>query len=77
VTGWLPPDVRRATARLTRAGRTYGRGTYIRRHTKLHMRRALTAGEYKLTLRERPAPSQQVGTGPLSAIKTIVPVTVG
>jgi hypothetical protein len=77
VAGSLPPDVRRATALLTRSGRTYGRGTYSRGHTKLDMRRPLTAGSYKLTLRERPAVSQQIGAGPLSAIKTKVPITVG
>lgn len=77
VAGSLPPGVHRATARLTRAGRTYGRGTYTRGHTKLDMRRPLKAGTYKLTLRERPAASQQTGAGPLRAIKTIVPTTVG
>ena len=77
VAGSLPPGVRRASALLTRAGRTYGRGTYTRGHTKLHMRRPLKAGAYKLTLQERPAASQQIGAGPLSAIKTIVPITVG
>jgi hypothetical protein len=77
VAGSSPRGVRRATALLTRAGRTYGRGTYTRGHTKLDMRRALRAGTYKLTLRERPAASQQLGAGPLHAIKTIVPITVG
>ena len=76
VAGSLPPDVRRATALLTRAGRTYGRGTYTRTHPKLDMRRPLKAGTYKLTLRERPTASQRRGTGPLRAIKTIVPITV-
>lgn len=77
VAGSSPRGVRRASALLTRAGRTYARGTYNRGRTRLHMRRPLTAGTYKLTLRERPAPSQQIGTEPLSAIKTIVPITVG
>jgi hypothetical protein len=76
VTGSLPPDVRRASARLTRAGRTYGSGSYLRGQTKLDMRRSLNAGRYKLTLRERPAASE-LGPGRLSAIKTIVPLTVG
>jgi hypothetical protein len=76
VTGSLPPDVRQATAQLTRAGRTYGRGTYTRTHPKLDIRRPLKAGTYKLTLRERPTASQRRGTGPLRAIKTIVPITV-
>jgi hypothetical protein len=77
VAGSLPLGVRRASALLTRAGHTYARGTYIRGRTQLHMRRPLTAGKYKLTLREHPTPSQQVGSGPLSAINTIVPITVG
>jgi hypothetical protein len=77
VAGSLPPRVRRATALLTRAGRTYGRGTYAPGHTRLDMRRPLKAGTYKLTLRERPGASQQIGSGPLSAIETIVPITVG
>ena len=41
------------------------------------MGRPLKTGAYKLTLRERPAASQQIGAGPLRAIKTIVPITVG
>jgi hypothetical protein len=77
VKGSLPPGVRRASALLSRAGRTYGRGTHTRGQTQLHMRRPLRAGRYKLTLRERPAVSQQIGAGPLHAIKTIVPITVG
>ena len=35
VTGSLPPDVRRAGALLSRAGRTYARGSYLRGQTKL------------------------------------------
>lgn len=77
VAGSLPRGVRRASALLTRAGRAYGRGTYSRGHTRLDMRRPLKAGAYKLTLRERPAARQQIGTGPLTAIKTILPITVG
>jgi hypothetical protein len=77
VAGSPPRGVRRASALLTRAGRAYGRGTYARGRTQLHMRRPLKAGTYKLTLRERPAKSQQIGTGPLSAIETIVPITIG
>jgi hypothetical protein len=76
VTGPLPPDIGRAAARLTRAGRTYGQGTHTRGHTQLQMRRPLNAGTYKLTLRERPAASR-IRPGELSAIKTIVPITVG
>jgi hypothetical protein len=75
VAGSLPPDVRQAGAVLTRAGRTYGRGTYVRGKTTLNMRRPLKPGKYKLTLQERPTASQRAGTGPLRAIKTIVPIT--
>ena len=64
VAGSSPRGVRRASALLTRAGRTHGRGTYTRGHTQLHMRRPLRAGTYKLTLRKRPAASQQIGAGP-------------
>jgi hypothetical protein len=74
--GSLPSDVRRATAALTRAGRTYARGTYSHAHTRLKMRRPLKAGTYQLTLRQRPTAAQRRGTGPLSAIKTVVPITV-
>jgi hypothetical protein len=75
VTGPLPPSrIRRATARLTRAGHIYGRGTYTRGHTQVHMSRALRPGTYRLTLRE---PSQRVGAGAQHAIETILPVTVG
>ncbi len=78
VTGSLPPSrVRRATALLTRAGHTYGRGTYTRGRTQLRMRRPLKAGTYKLTLVEQPPASQQVGPGRLSAINTILPISVG
>jgi hypothetical protein len=78
VTGSLPPSrIRRATATLTRAGHTYGRGSYTRAHTQLRMRRPLTAGTYKLTLVERPPASQRIGPGRLSAINTILPITIG
>ena len=74
--GSLPPDVP-TPARCSPEPAADGRGTYLRGQTKLSMRRPLKAGRYKLTLRERPAASQQIGSGRLSAIKTIVPITVG
>jgi hypothetical protein len=40
------------------------------------MRRHLPAGTYRLTLRERPRPSQHVGARTLHAIETTLPVTV-
>jgi hypothetical protein len=74
VTGSLPPArIRRATARLTRAGHVIGRGTYTRGHTQVHVSRALRPGRYRLTLRE---PSQRVGAGVLHTMETILPVTV-
>jgi hypothetical protein len=73
-TGSLPPArIRRATARLTRAGHVIGRGTYTRGHTQVRMSRALRPGRYRLTLRE---PSQRVGAGVLHRMVTILPVTV-
>ena len=74
VTGTLPPSrIRRAEARLTRAGHTYGRGTYIPGHTRVDMKRPLPPGTYRLTLRE---PSQRVAGQPLHTIETILRVTV-
>lgn len=75
VKGKLPPDVRQAGARLTRAGRTYAIGTHARGRTRLQTLRALKPGRYTLTLRERPA-TRPVGLGAHRSIETIVPVTV-
>ena len=45
VTGSLPPSrIRRAAARLTRAGHIYGRATYTRGHTQVHVSGALRPG---------------------------------
>jgi hypothetical protein len=75
VTGSRPPArIRRAAAQLTRAGHTYGRGTYTRGHTRLRLSRALRPGTYRLTLRE---PTQQVGRGSQHTSETILSVTVG
>jgi hypothetical protein len=76
VAGSLPPRVRRAGARLSRAGRTVGRGTYVRGRTRLAMQRRLKPGKYRLTLTERRTAAQRTGAGRLSAVKTIVPITV-
>ena len=74
VTGTLPPSrIRRAAARLTRSGHSYGRGTYTRGQTQIRLSRALRPGRYRLRLRE---PSQRVGAGVLHTIETILPVTV-
>ena len=74
VTGSLPPSrIRQAAARLTRAGHTYGRGTYTHGNTQVRMSRALRPGKYRLTLTE---PSQRVGARALHAIVTSLPVTV-
>ena len=73
VTGSRPPSrVRRAAARLTRGGRVYGRGTYTRGHTQLHLSRALRPGRYRLTLRES---SKRDGAA-RHTIKTILRVSV-
>ena len=49
-----PPKIRRATAILTRAGRTYATGTDIRGHIRLNERRKLRTGRYRLTIRQKP-----------------------
>ncbi len=73
VTGPLPPSrIRRATARLTRAGHIYGWGTYTRGHTQVHVSGALRPGTYRLTLTE---PLQRVGRAQHRNV-TILPVTV-
>lgn len=74
VTGSLPPSrIRRAAAQLTRAGHTYGRGTYTRGHTQLRLSRALRPGTYRLTLTQ---PTQQVGRRAQHASEAILPITV-
>jgi hypothetical protein len=73
VTGSRAPSrVRQAAARLTRGGRVYGRGTYTRGHTQLHLSRALRPGRYRLTLRES---SKRDGAA-RHTIKTILRVSV-
>jgi hypothetical protein len=76
VAGSLPPRVHWASARLTRAGRTYGRGIHTSGRTRLDLLRRLKPGTYNLTLRERPAKSRRSGRGRLDAIKTVVLITV-
>ena len=73
VTGTRPPSrIRRAAARLTRAGRVYGRGTYTRGETQVHLSRALRPGKYRLTLRES---SKRDGAA-RHTIKTILRIRV-
>jgi hypothetical protein len=49
-----PPRLRRATAKLTRGGRTYAKGTDIRGRIRLTQRRRITAGRYRLTIAKKP-----------------------
>jgi hypothetical protein len=65
--------IRRATARLTRAGHMYGWGTYTRGHTQVHVSGALPPGTYRLKLTE---PFQRVGAGARHRNVTTVPVTI-
>lgn len=52
--GSPPPKMRRATAKLTRRGRTYAAGTDIRGRIRLTERRRITAGMYRLTIKKKP-----------------------
>ena len=52
--GAPPAKMRRAAARLTRRGRTYAAGTDIRGHIRLMERRKITAGKYRLTIKQKP-----------------------
>jgi hypothetical protein len=52
--GWPPAKMRRATAKLTRRGRTYAAGTDIRGRIRLTERRKITAGKYQLTIKKKP-----------------------
>ena len=56
----------------TRAGRVYGRGTYTRGQTQVHLSRALRPGKYRLTLRES---SKRDGAA-RHTIKTILRIRV-
>jgi ChpA-C len=49
-----PPKVRRATAILSRRGRTYATGTDIRGRIRLKGRRKIPAGKYRLIIRQKP-----------------------
>ncbi len=52
--GAPPAKMRRATAKLTRRGRTYAAGTDIRGRIRLTERRKITAGKYRLTIKQKP-----------------------
>ncbi len=52
--GAPPAKMRRATAKLTRRGRTYAAGTYIRGRIRLTERRKITAGTHRLTIKQEP-----------------------
>jgi len=71
--GWRPPGYRQ----IAQARRTDGGGTFTSGHTKLNIRWPFKTGTYKLTLKERPAASQQIGAEPVRAIETIVPIAIG
>ena len=49
-----PPKIRRATAILTRGGRTYATGTDIRGRIRLNERRKIGPGRFRLTIKQKP-----------------------
>jgi hypothetical protein len=81
VAGTPPPRIRRATAVLTRGGRTYAAGTDTPGRIRLTERRKITAGKYRLIIKEKPK-KMIVRTGPKryqtaeQNMVTIVPVTI-
>ena len=54
ISGPPPPKIRRATAILTRGGRTYATGTDIRGRIRLEERRKLRTGKYRLIVKQKP-----------------------
>jgi hypothetical protein len=49
-----PPKIRQATAILTRTGRRYATGTDIRGRIRLKQQRKITAGKYRLIIKQKP-----------------------
>ena len=49
-----PPKIRRATAILTRGGRTYATGTDIRGRIRIKERRKIGPGRFRLTIKQKP-----------------------
>ncbi len=76
VTGAEPPGIRRATATLTRSGRSYATGTVTQGRIQLTERQPIRSGTYALTVTERPAPSRRNRHRPLTALHTVVPITI-
>jgi hypothetical protein len=76
VTGAEPPSIRHATATLTRGRRTYAAGTVTRGRIQLTERQPLKSGKYALTISERPTPSRRNRHRPLTALRTVVPITI-
>jgi hypothetical protein len=76
VTGMAPDGIGRATATLTRGGRTYAIGTDIRGRIRLTTRRPLSAGRYKLTIEERPIRGRNGRRRTLTTFDTIVPIAI-
>ena len=54
IPGPPPPKIRRATASLTRSGRTYATGTDIRGRIRLEQRRKVKVGKYRLIIKQKP-----------------------
>ena len=76
VTGAPPPVIRQATVTLARDGRTYAAGTDTLGRIRLTPRRAITAGNYTLTISQGPSPSSGGRRRAVTEFRTIVPVTI-
>ena len=75
-TGAQPPGIGQATATLTQGGRTYAVGTITQGHVQLTARQPIRSGKYGLTISERPASSRRNRHRPLTALHTVVPITI-
>ena len=74
VVGTSPPAVGRATATLTRGGRTYAAGTDTSGRIQLTTQLPVRPGRYELTLTEHPVQSPHGRA--LTALNTMVPITI-
>jgi hypothetical protein len=76
VTGNAPPTRAYATAELTRAGTTYASDTNLDGRVRLISRRAITAGNYTLTLHRRPIAAGKKRDRSVRTLTTVVPITI-
>jgi hypothetical protein len=75
VRGVRPPHIDTARATLRAGGRVYAVGSVRRGRIRLTVKRPLRHGRYDLVLRETPRARR--GVSPMSALRTMVPISIG